>query len=84
MTASQPTGRLTAAVWLTIRPVAPAVRDRWPAGRHVGSVLAVNRIPGHRAGPLARTPSVGAPRLTGSHLPIPTTPAPGTRRDLRP
>jgi hypothetical protein len=32
--------------------------------------LPPNRVPGHRAGPLARTPSIGAPRLTGSHLAI--------------
>jgi hypothetical protein len=57
-------------MWLTIRRAAPVLRARWPAGRHVGSVFAVNRVPGHRAGPLARTPSVGGPRLTGSHLAI--------------
>ena len=57
-------------MWLTIRPAAPAIRDRWPTGRHLGSVLAVSRVPGHRAGPLARTPSAGAPRLTVSHLAI--------------
>ena len=32
--------------------------------------LPSSRVPGHRAGPLARTPSVGGPRLTGSHLAI--------------
>jgi len=61
---------LAAAMWLTIRRPTPALRARWPAGRHAGAVLAVqsgSRPPGRAAGPDL---SAGAPRLTGSDVAI--------------
>jgi len=79
MTASQPTRR-AAAVWRTARRAAAALR-----AIHDEQVLMwelswqSSRVRVDRAGPLAWTPTLDGPRLTGSHLPIPdAAPAPGT------
>jgi hypothetical protein len=72
MTASQPIRRQAASVWRIARRAAGALR-----AIHDEQVLAwelflsANRVPVDRAGPLAWTPSLDGPRLTGSHLHIP-------------
>jgi len=42
--------------------------------------LPSNRVPGHRAGPLARTPAPARPGWPAATWPSSTMPAPGTRR----
>ena len=72
MTASQPKWRRAAAVWRAARRAAAALR-----AVHDEQVLACelfwqsSRVAVERTGPLAWTPSLEGPRLTGSHLPIP-------------
>ena len=72
MTASQPARRRTAAVWRTARRAATALR-----AIHDEQVLMrelywqSSRVAVDRAEPLAWTPSLDGPRLTGSRLPIP-------------
>jgi hypothetical protein len=72
MTASQPTRRHTAAMWRAARRAAAALR-----AIHDEQVLMwelfcqSNRVAVERTGPLAWTPSLDGPRLTGSRLPIP-------------
>ena len=71
MTASRPTRRPAAAIWRAARRAAAALR-----AIHDEQVLMwelfcqSSRAPLDRAGPLAWTPSLDGPRLTGSHLPI--------------
>jgi hypothetical protein len=71
MTASQATRRRGAAVWRTVRRAAVIVR-----AIHDEQVLMwelswqSSRVPPERAGPLAWTPSLDGPRLTGEHLPV--------------
>ena len=68
MTTSQPTRRYAAAA----RRAVAALR-----ALHDEQVLMwelfwqSNRAPVDRSGPLAWTPSLDGPRLTGSHLPVP-------------
>ena len=72
MTASQPISRQATSAWRTARRTAGALR-----AIHDEQVLmrelfwSANRVPVDRAGPLAWTPSLDEPRLTGSHLHIP-------------
>ena len=72
MTTSQPTRRHAASMWRAARRAAAALR-----AIHDEQVLmwelfwSANRVPVERAGPLAWTPCLDGPRLTGSHLPIP-------------
>lgn len=71
MTASLPIRRQAASVWRTARRAAGALR-----AIHDEQVLMwelfwqSSRVPVDRAGPLAWTPSLDGPRLTGSHLHI--------------
>jgi len=80
MIASQPTRRRVAAVWRTARRAVAALRVI-----HDEQVLMwelvwqSSRVPVDRAGPLAWTPSLDGPRLTGRHLPSPGEPQ-ATRR----
>ena len=70
MTASQPTWRRAAVVWRAARRAAAALR-----AIHDEQVLACelfcqsSRVAVERTGPLACTPSLDGPRLTGSQLP---------------
>jgi len=79
MTASQPTRR-AAAVWRTARRAAAVLR-----AIHDEQVLMwelswqSSRVRVDRAGPLAWTPTLDGPRLTGSHLPIPDGASTGDR-----
>jgi hypothetical protein len=72
MTASQPARRRAAAVWRAARRATAALR-----AMHDEQVLAwelswqSSRVAAERTGPLAWTPSLDGPRLTGSHLPVP-------------
>ena len=72
MTTGQPSRRRVAAAWRAACCTAAALR-----ALHDEHVLAWElfwqscRAPVHRVGPLAWTPSLAGPRLTGSHLPIP-------------
>ena len=72
MTASQPIRRQATSVWRTARHAAGALR-----AIHHEQVLmwelfcSANRVPVDRTGPLAWTPSLDGPRLTGSDLHIP-------------
>jgi hypothetical protein len=80
MTASQPTRLPAAAMWRAARRAAAALR-----AIHDEQVLAwelflqSSRAPLDRAGPLAWTPSLDGPRLTGSHLPSPDDAGPENR-----
>jgi len=80
MTVSQPTRRLAAAAWRTIRRAASALR-----AVHDEQVLMwelfwqSSRVPADQAGPLTWAPSLDGPRLTGSHLPTQTNPGAGRR-----
>jgi hypothetical protein len=80
MTSSQPTRRPAAAMWRAARRAAPALR-----AIHAEQVLMwelfcqSSRSAVDRAGPLAWTPSLDGPRLTGSHLPSPDDARPETR-----
>ena len=73
MTASQPAWRRAAAVWRAARRAAAAALR----AIHDEQVLAwelflqSSRVAVERTGPLAWTPSLDGPWLTGSHLPIP-------------
>jgi hypothetical protein len=70
MTASQPR-RHAAAVWRAIHDEQAVMWELfWQP----------SRVPVGRAGPLAWAPSLGGPRLTGSHLPIPDDASAGRRR----
>ena len=70
MTATQPTRRRGATLWRAACCGAAALR-----AIHDEQVLMwelvwqSSRVPVDRAGPLAWTPSLDGPRLTGSHLP---------------
>ena len=72
MTASQPARRRATAIWRAARGAAAALR-----AIHDEQVMAwklfwqSNRAAVERTGPLAWTPSLDGPRLTGSQLPIP-------------
>ena len=72
MTASQPIRRQATSAWRTARRAAGALR-----AIHDEQVLmwelfwSANGVPVDRTGPLAWTPSLDGPRLTGSHLHIP-------------
>ena len=72
MTASKPNRRHTAAVWRAARQAAAALR-----AIHDEQVLMwelfcqSSRVAVERTGPLAWTPSLDGPRLTGSRLPVP-------------
>ena len=72
MTASQPARRHAAAVWRAARRATATLR-----AIHDEQVLAwelfwqSSRVAVERTGPLAWTPSLDGPRLTGSHPPIP-------------
>ncbi len=72
MTASQPTWRHAAAVWRAARCATAALR-----AIHHEQVLMwelfwqSSRVAAEQTGPLAWTPSLDGPRLTGSHLPAP-------------
>lgn len=72
MTANQLIRRQVASVWRTARRAAGAL-----GAIHEEQVLmwelfwSANRVPVDRAGPLAWTPSLDGPRLTGSHLHMP-------------
>jgi hypothetical protein len=72
MTAGQPNRRHAAAVWRAARRAAAAL---WAI--HHEQVLMwelfcqSSRVAGERTGPLAWTPSLDGPRLTGSHLSVP-------------
>jgi len=82
MTVSQPAHHRAEAAWLTVRRAAAALR-----AIHDEQVLRwdlfwqSSRAPVDRPGPLAWTPSLDRPRLTGSHLPSQTTLAPRDRRE---
>ena len=71
MTASQPNRHHAAAVWRAARRAAAALR-----AIHDEQVLMwelfcqSSRVAVERTGPLAWTPSLDGPRLTGSHLPV--------------
>jgi hypothetical protein len=71
MTASQAARRRSAAVWRTVRRAALTLR-----AVHDEQVLMwelswqASRVPPERAGPLAWTPSLDGPRLTGDHLAV--------------
>jgi hypothetical protein len=73
MTASQPNPRHAAAVWRAARRAAAALR-----AVHHEQVLMwelfcqSSRVAVERTGPLAWTPSLDGPRLTGSQLPVPS------------
>jgi hypothetical protein len=75
MTATQSTQRRGATLWRAARRAAAALR-----AIHDEHVLAwellwqSSRVPVERAGPLAWTPSLDGPRLTGRHLPSPDEP----------
>ena len=72
MSASQPNRRHAAAVWRAARRAAGSLR-----AIHDEQVLMwelfyqSSRVAVERTGPLAWTPSLDGPRLTGSHLPVP-------------
>jgi len=72
MTASQPNRHHAAAVWRAARRAAAALR-----AIHDEQVLMwelfcqSSRVAAERTGPLAWTPSLDGPRLTGSRLPVP-------------
>jgi hypothetical protein len=75
MSATQSTQRRGATLWRAARRAAAALR-----AIHDEHVLAwellwqSSRVPVERAGPLAWTPSLDGPRLTGRHLPSPDEP----------
>jgi hypothetical protein len=72
MTASQPIRRRAASVWRTARRAAGILRAVHDEQVLVWELfLTANRVPVDRAGPLAWTPSLDGPRLTGSHLHLP-------------
>lgn len=72
MTASQSTWRHATAWWRIARRVAAGLR-----AIHDEQMLMwelswqSSRVPADRAAPLAWTPSLDGPRLTGDHLPVP-------------
>jgi hypothetical protein len=65
MTASQPTRRHAAAA---LRAIHDEQVSTWEL------FWQSSRVPVNRAGPLAWTPSLDGPRLTGSYLPNPDEP----------
>jgi hypothetical protein len=75
MTATQSTQRHGATLWRAACRTAAALR-----ALHDEQVLMweltwrSSRVPVDRAGPLAWTPSLDGPRLTGRHLPSPGEP----------
>jgi hypothetical protein len=75
MTATQSTHRRGATLWRAACRAAAALR-----AVHDEQVLAwellwqSSRVPADRGGPLAWTPSLDGPRLTGRHLPSPDEP----------
>jgi hypothetical protein len=75
MTATQSAQRHGATLWRPACPAAAALR-----ALHHEQVLMwelvwqSSRVPADRAGPLAWTPSLAGPRLTGRHLPSPDEP----------
>jgi hypothetical protein len=75
MTATQSTQRHGAALWRAACRAAAALR-----AIHAEQVLMwelvwpFSRVPVDRAGPLAWTPSLDGPLLTGRHLPSPDEP----------
>ncbi len=75
MTAAQSTQRHGAALWRAACRAAAALRSI-----HHEQVLMwelswqSSRVPVDRAGPLAWTPSLDGPQLTGRHLPSPGEP----------
>jgi len=69
MTASQPIVAQAASVWRTARRAARALRAVHDEQVLVWELFSsANRVSVDRAGPLAWTPSLDGPRLTGSHL----------------
>ena len=78
MTANQSTRRHAAARWRIARRIAAVLR-----AIHDEQILMwelswqSSRAPAGRAAPLAWTPSLDGPRLTGNHLPIPDDPSAG-------
>ncbi len=80
MTASQPTRRPAAALLRTARRAAAALRAIYDEQVLMWELfLQSSRVPVDRAGPLAWTPSLDGPRLTGNHLPHPDGPGGGRR-----
>ena len=72
MTASQPIRRQAASAWRTARRAAGALRAINDEQVLMWELFwSANRVPDDRTGPLAWTPSLDGPRLTGSHLRIP-------------
>ena len=72
MTANQPIRRQAASVWRTARRAARALRAIQDEQVLMWELFwQSSRVPVDRAGPLAWTPSLDGPRLTGRHLPIP-------------
>jgi hypothetical protein len=75
MAATQSTQRHGATLWRAAYAAAAALR-----AIHDEQVLMwelvwqTSRVPVNRAGPLAWTPSLDGPRLTGRHLPSPDEP----------
>jgi hypothetical protein len=76
MAASQPTWRHAAAVWRAARRVTAALRAIHDEQALMWELFwQSSRVAVERTGPLAWTPSLDGPRLTGSHLPIPGGPS---------
>ena len=72
MTASQPTWRHAAAVRRAARRATAALRAIHNEQALMWELFwQSSRAAVERTGPLAWTPSLDGPRLTGSHLPIP-------------
>jgi len=72
MTTSQRNRRHAAAAWRATCRAAAALRAIHAEQALMWELLwQSNRVAVDRTGPLAWTPSLDGPRLTGSHLPIP-------------
>lgn len=72
MKASQPTRRHAAAMWRAVRRAAAGLRAIHDEQALMWELFwQSSRVAVERTGPLAWTPSLDGPRLTGSHLPIP-------------
>jgi hypothetical protein len=72
MTAGRPIRRQAASAWRTARRAAGALRATHDEQVPMWELSwSANRVPVDRTGPLAWTPSLDGPRLTGSHLHIP-------------
>ena len=70
MTASQPTQRRAATLWRAVRRGGAALRAIHDEQVLMWELfLQSSRVPVDRAGPLAWTPGLDGPRLTGNQLP---------------